>query len=753
MRRGARGLGVLLPLTLLGLGTVGAAAGDVAANSLTMSAVGTPGTIVTGPDQFSVGGDTPVRIAVARISSGNAKVVAGPDATTRAIEFPSYVKSGTYPRAVVTATPTSGDALSPGASDFEYGAVFRLNATSSGRTIDNGDNVFQRGLYEEPSQFKLQLDHGYPSCLVRGSAGQVFASSSLKVTADRWYRATCSRVGTRVTVQVAPYGSTAAPVSAVANGSSGTLTFPATEPAAIGGKVTRTGAVVSSATDQFNGAVANVWVNRIPATPPPNQPPEAHASATCTDLDCSFSGAESTDPDSDPLTYAWDFADGTDPGAGVGPSHTYATGAERTVTLTVTDGHGNSDTDTVVATTTDPTGPPDPPPVDPGVDEPPVAHATVACTDLECSFSAADSTDPENEPLTYEWDFGDGSEPGSGVTTSHAYATGAERTVTLTVRDDHGNSDTDEIAAVTSDPVVVDQPPVAHATATCANLGCTFSAADSTDPEGEPLGYAWDFGDGTSPGSGVSTSHTYATAAARTVTLTVTDDHSNSDTDTVLATTTAPPAATPISFVAAAATNGNRTSHAVTVPTSVRAGDALLLFFSANTTNPTYTNPAGWTVVQSRNGDGTVVRSYRKVATATDAGTSVRVTSSAYAKSDLSVVAYRNTNRTNPIAASASKVDNATGAAHVSPALTATGSTSWLVTYWADKSTSTTAWTAPAGQSIRARTFGSATAHISALLTDSNGPVPAGATGQKTATANSSSTRGVSVSVLLAATP
>ena len=79
MRRGARGLGVLLPLTLLGLGTVGAAAGDVAANSLTMSAVGTPGTIVTGPDQFSVGGDTPVRIAVARISSGNAKVVAGPD--------------------------------------------------------------------------------------------------------------------------------------------------------------------------------------------------------------------------------------------------------------------------------------------------------------------------------------------------------------------------------------------------------------------------------------------------------------------------------------------------------------------------------------------------------------------------------------------------------------------------------------------------------------------------------------------------
>lgn len=135
-------------------------------------------------------------------------------------------------------TPTSGDALSPGASDFAYGAVFRLNATSSGRSIDNGDNLFQRGLYEDSSQFKLQLDHGYPSCLVRGSAGQVFASSSTNVTPDKWYRATCTRVGSKVTVQVVPYGSNVTPLSAVANGSSGTLTFPSSQPAAIGGKVT-----------------------------------------------------------------------------------------------------------------------------------------------------------------------------------------------------------------------------------------------------------------------------------------------------------------------------------------------------------------------------------------------------------------------------------------------------------------------------------------------------------------------------------
>jgi len=187
----------------------------------------------------------------------------------------------------------------------------------------------------------------------------------------------------------------------------------------------------------------------------------------------------------------------------------------------------------------------------------------------------------------------------------------------------------------------------------------------------------------------------------------------------------------------------------VVVPSSVRSGDTLMLFFATNSSTSTYTNPSGWTVLQSKNGDGMVVRAYRKVATATDAGSTVKITSSAYVKSDLTVVAYRNTNASNPVAASASKVDNTTGAAHTSPAVTAAGSDNWLVTYWADKSTSTTAWTAPGGQIVRAKTFGSSSAHISGLLADSNAPVPAGASGQKTATANSSSTRGVSVSVLL----
>ena len=72
------------------------------------------------------------------------------------------------------------------------------------------------------------------------------------------------------------------------------------------------------------------------------------------------------------------------------------------------------------------------------------------------------------------------------------------------------------------------------------------------------------------------------------------------------------------------------------------------------------------------------------------------------------------------------------------------------MTYWADESASTTSWTTPVDQSVRATTFGSSAGHISAVVADSNGPVAAGDTGQLTAVANSTSSFGVSVSVLLA---
>lgn len=51
----------------------------------------------------------------------------------------------------------------------------------------------------------------------------------------------------------------------------------------------------------------------------------------------------------------------------------------------------------------------------------------------------------------------------------------------------------------------------------------SFNGSGSSDPNGDNLSYAWDFGDGQS-GSGATPTHTYAIAGAYLVTLTVTDD-------------------------------------------------------------------------------------------------------------------------------------------------------------------------------------------------------------------------------------
>jgi glucose/arabinose dehydrogenase/PKD repeat protein len=91
-------------------------------------------------------------------------------------------------------------------------------------------------------------------------------------------------------------------------------------------------------------------VRRIVYTPQ-NGTPIARATATPTfgdpPLDVSFNGAGSSDPDGDPLTYEWDFGDGSPHRSVANPSHTYATAGEYEAKLTVTDDHGASGTSTV----------------------------------------------------------------------------------------------------------------------------------------------------------------------------------------------------------------------------------------------------------------------------------------------------------------------------------------------------------------------------------------------------------------------
>jgi arylsulfatase A-like enzyme/PKD repeat protein len=75
-------------------------------------------------------------------------------------------------------------------------------------------------------------------------------------------------------------------------------------------------------------------------------------------------------------------------------------------------------------------------------------------------------------------------------------------------------------------------PPASRATATCADLVCSFDGTNSFDMDGTVDSYSWAFGDGTT-GSGPTPMHDYGVTGSYVVTLTVTDNGGATSTDSL----------------------------------------------------------------------------------------------------------------------------------------------------------------------------------------------------------------------------
>ncbi len=74
-------------------------------------------------------------------------------------------------------------------------------------------------------------------------------------------------------------------------------------------------------------------------------------------------------------------------------------------------------------------------------------------TNEEITFSAVNSTDPDDDALTYEWEFGDG-ETGSSKEVEHTYAAAGTYDVNLTITDEEGLNDTVSMEVEVIDPRV-----------------------------------------------------------------------------------------------------------------------------------------------------------------------------------------------------------------------------------------------------------------------------------------------------------
>jgi cyclophilin family peptidyl-prolyl cis-trans isomerase len=140
-----------------------------------------------------------------------------------------------------------------------------------------------------------------------------------------------------------------------------------------------------------------------------------------------FNASNSRDPDGPLTTFAWDFGD-SNTGTGKTVEHTYERSGRFTIRLTVTDDRGATSSFSRnlvlnVAPTSD------------------FTFAVSPSDPLTFDFDGTGSSDSDGPIASFSWNFGDNSPAATDPVVSHTYATPGDFTVTLTVTDQTGASD------------------------------------------------------------------------------------------------------------------------------------------------------------------------------------------------------------------------------------------------------------------------------------------------------------------------
>ncbi len=276
----------------------------------------------------------------------------------------------------------------------------------------------------------------------------------------------------------------------------------------------------------FDGELGNTVQYRINTSPcvTADVPPQISASHIIDGNRIELDASESKNVDS----FTWDFGDGST-ARGMFVDHTYATPGTYTLSLRAT-AQMLSASKTWQIVIVDNTA----------VNLAPVAELScredvlvaddfvngIASYKYLARCDASASYDPEAKPLNYSMNWGDGTSNQSTTGLfSHMYATGGEFVITLQVSDGETQT-TKTLNWIATAPTSSNRPPVA-----CFDIAAGSSlnanASCSTDPDSNPLTYAWEFGDGSSA-TGLSVTHNYSTSGSYPVKLTVSDGKATS---------------------------------------------------------------------------------------------------------------------------------------------------------------------------------------------------------------------------------
>ncbi|MGB7380658.1 MAG: PKD domain-containing protein [Rivularia sp. (in: cyanobacteria)] len=234
----------------------------------------------------------------------------------------------------------------------------------------------------------------------------------------------------------------------------------------------------------------------------------------------------------DTHTVKWDFGDGSTVENNLNPTHTYTVPGTYTATLTVTDNAGASTQSTLTVQVNN---------IPPQIIEIPVPDKVYKQDPTDFTATA---TDPGSQPLTYTWDFGDGTELKTGENVTHTYVESGEYQATLTVTDTSGASDTktvtvyvgstppntgddsdfpdwdDDFGDIFANAPQIKDIPVPDKVYKQEPIDFT---PDISNPQNQDLVYTWDFGDGTNSVQEKDVTHTYSDSGEYQTTLTITD--------------------------------------------------------------------------------------------------------------------------------------------------------------------------------------------------------------------------------------